>query len=562
MAEYKLKAQTEAFWRDEYQVSEGDLDLITGHILEAGKPQPLEELAALIIKHYLQQEKEAVSRQLGGGRIYRPVDRYQVGEELVFSVLDYAVGRVVDVRPGHNPKYGEFEVIKVAFDDGAQEREFAAGFDHPHPLNRPVEELLRQGREDLSEDDLVRMFEHYVAAKLEFALQENKEFVQFDGRWFLQELLPEIHVGYLNLAEAVIYEAGRPVTAREMLQDLELEATGSEEAQLFALNRALKEDERFDNVGTPDEPIWYLRALEPAAVFERPFVHQVAFRALGGEYIGLTMLDLVEEIGDELDDVETMIQRELTEFRFEVNFPHLYAGTMPAVQQFLWRLPEKGSSHFPITLIDAGTDQRFEVWVVPAEKYICGLEDWYASVGMYVGGQVTLAATEDPEVFTISITPVRSRRSEWVRSASVNEGRLVLQMQRATIPLRCDRNMLLDVPDRESILELMRQANEANTPLSELLLLAFEELAKLSSRGTVHAKSLYSVVNLFRRTGAVPIFAELTRSACFDPVGDGFWAYDPELRGKVYHTPEEMRERPLSSRGDLIKDQVIQYLGR
>ena len=70
------------------------------------------------------------------------------------------------------------------------------------------------------------------------------------------------------------------------------------------------------------------------------------------------------------------------------------------------------------------------------------------------------------------------------------------------------------------------------------------------------------MVNLFRRTGAVPIFAELTRSACFDPVGDGFWAYDPELKGKVYHTPEEMRERPLSSRGDLIKDQVIQYLGR
>ncbi len=65
-----------------------------------------------------------------------------------------------------------------------------------------------------------------------------------------------------------------------------------------------------------------------------------------------------------------------------------------------------------------------------------------------------------------------------------------------------------------------------------------------------------------RRVGSVLVFAELTRSACFDPVGNGFWAYDAALEGAVYRTPVEMRERPQSTRDDLVKDQVVQYLGR
>jgi len=70
------------------------------------------------------------------------------------------------------------------------------------------------------------------------------------------------------------------------------------------------------------------------------------------------------------------------------------------------------------------------------------------------------------------------------------------------------------------------------------------------------------VANLIRRTGSVPVFAELTRRACYDPVGGGYWAYDPDLAGRVYHTPEEIRERPLSGRQDLVRDPVIQYQGR
>jgi hypothetical protein len=87
----------------------------------------------------------------------------------------------------------------------------------------------------------------------------------------------------------------------------------------------------------------------------------------------------------------------------------------------------------------------------------------------------------------------------------------------------------------------------------------FPELAKLSGLGLVHAKTLYSAVNLTRRCGAVPIFAELTRRACFDPVGDGNWIYDEVLRDGTYKAPEDMSRRPNSRRHDLIVDRVYQY---
>ena len=580
----ELRTQTETFWRDEYQVSEVDLDLIAGLVLDTGTPQRVDTMASSIILRRLCQEKKIVTQQASQGQVYRPSDSYEAGQQLVFSALDFVVGRVVDVRPGHNPKYGAFDVIRVALEPspletgtagGAQaaEREFAASYDHPHPLNRPVEELLSGGGGEMSEAEVVKRFEHYVASKLEAALEAHKDFVWFNSSWFLAALLPEIHIGYLNLAEAVIYEAGHPLAAREMLGELDLETTSSVDAQLFALNHALGEDERFDNVSLAEEPVWYLRALQPEAAFHTPAVLKEAFRAVGGEYLGLTMLDMIDELGDELDDVETMMTREMSGIHFVVNFPHLYAGSMPATLQFLRAhvlrthpevrtLPPVSGRRFPMTMIDARTEQRFEVWALPKEHYVCGLGDWYASAGMCVGGQVSIRATDEPLTFSISMTPTRSRRSEWVRSASAVEGRLVLQMQRTTIAVRCDRNVFVDVSDREAIAHLMAQTEEAQVPLRTLVRAAFEELAKLSSGGVVHAKSIYSIINLMRRTGAVSVFAELTRNACFDPVGDGFWAYDPDLKGKHYRTPEEMRERPLSNRGDVVVDQVVQYLGR
>ncbi len=566
----ELQTQSESFWRDEYEVDEQDLDLVTGLILEAGKPQPLDTLISAIILHRHRAEREAVAEQARRGKLYRPADDAQVGDELVFAALDFAVGRVIDQRSGSNPMYGTFEVIRVQFEEevpGPQEREFASAFDYPHPLNRPIEELVAGGESEMNEAELVGAMKTHAAPKLHDALDASDEFVYFDGMWFLLELLPEIHMGHLNLAEAVIYEASHPVSAEDIRQELELDTTTSTQAQLFALNHALGEDQRFDNVSMTEEPAWYLRALQPEAVFARPAVLKPAFRAQGGEYVGITTLDLIDEIGDELDDVPSVVVREVNELHIELPFPHLHAGTLPATQQFLNMLPPTSTgfnhgTHFAITLVEPESGREMEAWVLPAAGYIAGLGDWYTSVGMCIGGKLILKPTDDPFRFTLSYQASGSRRSEWLRAATVENGGLVLQMGRASIEVECDREMLIDVPEAEPIVALMATREQESAPLHRLMRKAFAELAKLSSSGTVHVKGLYSVVNLMRRSGSVPILAELARNACFDPVGEGYWAYDPALEGTLYQTPDEMRERPLSGRDDLVRDQVIQFQGR
>ncbi|MHB1293846.1 MAG: hypothetical protein ACYC4R_02515 [Anaerolineae bacterium] len=557
-----MQTRTEAFWRDDYQVSDGDLDVVAGMILESTRPQPLGSLAEAIVRRRFQDEKEAAARQARKGDLYQPKGSYAVGQSLIFSAHDYTSGRVVSVRPGANPKYGAFQVIRVAFEQTGREREYVAEFDYPHPLNRPIEELLGGEDSTLSETDVVNLFAPYVAAKLAPYLEAHPDYMQFSGMWFLRDLLPEIHVGYLNLAEAMIYEAGRPLETQEMLADLGLPEASTIEAQTFALNRALGADTRFDNVGTPEAPVWYLRALEPEALHATPHVLKPAYRATGGENLGLTMLDMVDEVGDELDDLKSMILHEVESVRFEVTFPHLYAGTMPLSLRLQRILPAAQGRHAPLSIVDTRTGRRYEVWAVPGERFICGLEHWYQETEMCVGGQVSVSATDDPKTLSITAVPSRGKRSEWIRSASVEDDELVLQMQRSVVSVRCDRNMLIDIPDREAIARLMAAAESAQLSMPAMVRSVFQEQAKLSSRGIVHAKSVYSAANLLRRTGAVPVFAELTRRACYDPVGDGHWAYDPELVGTVYQTPEEMRDRPASRREDLIRDQVVQYLGR
>ena len=558
----KLQTLTEAFWRDHYEVSESDLDLVTSLILEGGKPQQLDTLAAAIILRRLQREKETVARQANQRQIYQPSRQYEQGQDILFSALDFAEGHVTGVRPGHNPKYGPFEVIQVMLEGEQAPREFVASFDYPHPLNRPIEELLGSGGEEVSESELVDRSSPYVADQLETHLRSRDEFVYLAGVWFLRELLPEIHVGYLNLAEAIVDEARHPLLTSEILKSLDIAGGGSPDAHVFALERALGSDTRFDRVKIGDRTTWYLAALEPESVARLPKVLEPAFRAVGGEYVGLTMLDQLDEIGDELDDVGSTASRPADTVQFEVNFPHLYAGTMPATAQFLRLLPIQQDEHFPVTIVDTRAGKRYDAWVVPQHHYVAGLGAWYQSMDMVVGGEVSVSPSEDPMTFEIVATPVRGRRSEWVRSAAVVDGRLVLQMQRVSIGVRSDRNMLTDVPDRQSVADLMVRLASQQLSLPALVRMAFEELAKLNSKGVVHSKSIYAIANMLRRTGAVPIFAELTRRACYDPVGDGFWAYESALESTVYRTADDMRERPLSTRGDLIKDQVVQYLGR
>jgi hypothetical protein len=73
--------------------------------------------------------------------------------------------------------------------------------------------------------------------------------------------------------------------------------------------------------------------------------------------------------------------------------------------------------------------------------------------------------------------------------------------------------------------------------LLRLMLRIFPELTKLSPQATVHAKTLYSAINVVRRIAPGPVFALLCTEVCFVPMGGGYWTLD-ETRIR----PEAMRE--------------------
>jgi hypothetical protein len=52
------------------------------------------------------------------------------------------------------------------------------------------------------------------------------------------------------------------------------------------------------------------------------------------------------------------------------------------------------------------------------------------------------------------------------------------------------------------------------------------ELADLTPQQAVHAKTIYSAVNMLRRTPPGPIFSELLRHPAFQSVGDQYWMFD------------------------------------
>ncbi|MDI7275189.1 MAG: hypothetical protein QME94_04345 [Anaerolineae bacterium] len=556
------QTQTEAYWRRDFKVRPEDVEAIYDLMLEEGQPRSLGELAQEVMARHCRREAQA--RGPEEAIPYRPREHYDIGQRLYFPNLGYATGTVVATRPGQNPRYGDFSVIGVALEGQDGVREFAADFSPPHVLN-DFEEAAGPEDGQLTVEELYRRYGELVREALRQALEQNSEFVSRDAQWFLRGLLPQVHVGHLNLAEAIIDVAAHPLSAEEILQQLEFAPEAKLQARVFALNLALEDDDRFDDVGTPERPRWFLYNLEPAAVAAKPRGLQALSVATGAEWLQRESLEIAQELGDELDELpDRQAARSLETGRASVvlNYPHRQAGTFPLTAETLALFPSGEYTRIPIHFVDSRTDARWMGWVLPAERYGWGLGDWYRREEIPAGATIDLLMTRDP--YTVAVQcDVRSRRSEWVRVPRVERGRLTFEIGKRAYTCRYDRNLLLGEPaDPGPLDELRHQYRRDNVGLFQVILRVFPELAKLGSQGFVHAKALYAAVNVVWRSGAIPIFAELARHACFDPVGDGNWAYDESLIDVVYTTPEEMETRPRSRRADLIRDRVLCYGSR
>lgn len=520
-----MASQSLEFW-NKVGSTDSDVEHLYGFLLERGTPLSSRELSFHLIEWRVREEERHLA-ELAARRapVYQPKNAYEVGQTVLFTVLGNREGDVKEVRAGDNPRLGSFQVLRVQLAGETGIREFAAGFAGAHSLNQEVTQVpISLG---LTPEQAVSEYGDKVQNALVERLSADKEFVHQGDLWFLKGLMPEIHPGYLNLAEAAIEQAGDAISTAELDKVLDLPQSGKKPAQIFALNYALGHDARFEDVGPTNESRWILTRMEPPEARERPLILDTPSTRTTRlpaelELIAVDLYDTADSNGS-----GRPAGGPPNEVTLVLTYPHRRAGTLPLVAPVRAMLPEFAHPRLKINFVDATTQERFPGYALAEGNYLAGLAGWFNARKLSPGGFVTLRRGPNPLTLTIDYQPQRER-SLWVRVARTMNGRLTFTQEKRPLAHKYDEEMLIVVADPVAIDSLAQAGHER--PLPGLLEEIFPELAKLSGAGRVHAKTLFSAVNLVRRTPPRGVLSALTESHTFASVGGGYFVLREELR--------------------------------
>lgn len=517
----RRRTQNSAYWNEKFTVTSGDLQYLSTLFLEDELPRTTQELSRELILHHARQEEAIIERALSTGSPYQPKRAYEVGERVVFPALDYRAGEVVNTRPGHNPEYDPFEVIQVAFEDG-DTREFVSKFEDDHPLNREMSGDAESG-EPLSPEELASVYAPRIVDKLETRLESDPDFVRFAGEWFPRDLLVEVPEGHLIVADAALDMAsGGPLSTEALLRDVELPKEISPQLRSFSLNYALKEDERFDEVGPEGEVLWFLRRLKPeGAKYVPRFLQYEPSRDEPG-LLTTEMRALEQRLGDEWSDLEP--SGEVSEpVEVVLIYPHWRAGSLPLSDRLAHIFPSGHAQPIHCTIVDGDTGEEMSGWVIREGRYVYGLREWYRANDIPVGGRLEVSRGEKPGRIIVRPSNRRFRR-EWVRAASpTDDGQLVFEMGREDLVCDYDELMVMVTAAPEEMDRIWDRRRKEDLSLGQVIDEIFPELVKLSPQGNVHAATLYSAVNVAMRIPPAPVLEILVTKEEYAPVGDNYW---------------------------------------
>jgi len=508
--------QSPDYWGPKFTVQPDDLDYLLNKFLDDELPRSIDELTLELMRYRCQREEAILSRELVKGSLYQPRSAYSIGESIVFPAYQFAVGKVTGLRDGINPEVGSFKVIQVEMPDGGT-REFAAEYRLPHRLN--ADDVFAGDQSLLSSEELFTRYGKGVVEPLAQKLEAGPDFVQLAGKWFPRSLVAEVNVGHLNLAEAVLDVAqGGPLPTDALLKDIGLPPAINRQLQIFSLNYALFEDERFDEVGPAGEVLWFLRRLQPPEVLFQPPRLAAAEVAYDRSRLDAALARIERDIDDELSRIPAP-DDDYEEITFVLTFPHRRVGAVPLSPRIARLFPTGRTHRIRFMFEDARTGHRWPGWVVREHSYAFGLETWYDANEVPAGAYIELRRSDEPGVVMIDLQGRRLKR-DWVRVAQVRDGRLAFEMLKRPIACDYDDLMVIVADDLNAVDEVWLRAEKRS--LADLIGELFPELAKLSPQGTVHAKSLYAAVNMLRRVAPGPLFAEWTLHPRVRVVGDGY----------------------------------------
>ncbi|MBM3136773.1 MAG: hypothetical protein FJZ98_01145 [Chloroflexi bacterium] len=514
IATLKIK---ENYWEN-FSVEEEDLDYIYNLLLEKAIPLPIREISEQLIEFRIEKEwsrlQEKRSQQ---GNIYLPKDEFKVGDNITFPAFEMQAGKVRGIRDGFNPDFPDLKVIEVEF-EGGKNRSFASCVEN-HALNHILD--ISEDDPNLDLDSVSANFGENVRMKLIEALEKNDDLVKIAGNWFPRSLLVDVHIGYLNLAEAVLEEAkGGPIGTVDLMKQVELKANVDDKLLEFSLNLALDEDDRFDEVGPSGETLWFLKQLEPESVREKPIYLQYQPQDYPTDevsgFIEMFERNLFDEMEawDSADDDQDKVT-------IALSFPHWRSGTLPLSTTLKRMFPTAYEApRVKFTFFDPNEKEKFPGWVVRPGKYIFGLKDWYEKHDLMPGSLVTVEKRTVPGEINISFTKSRQNR-EWLKTVLVGTDHgFVYAMLKHPLSAAYNERMAIAIPDTEALDEIWKQKIYAKEPLDKSILRVMRELAKLNPQGQVHAQELYAAVNVIRRSPPGIILYQMIHNQQISHLGD------------------------------------------
>lgn len=515
-------------WAYNFSINSDDIDHITNLLLEKETPMSSAQLATILIQQRIEEQQAQLEQQYEGTRVYRPSQTYEVGDRLLFSVMNNATATVTDIRDGRSSDATAFKVAAVEFDNKkynlpSREREFVVEYGEEHPLNNLDEnQHPAMSVDEFSVEDILDDPKTTIIKQVNDALTKNPDLVRIAGTWFVRDLMLEVDIGHMHLAEAVLdMNGGGPMLTAKVLEEMGGLGDAPESLQIFSMNYHMNQDDRFDEVGPSGEVLWYLNRLLPRLVRQVPTILQYNPISYDRNLLSEEMLQLEYDLDDEHSPISSPPPEE--EASLTLIYPHRRVGTLPINSETMHIFPGAKTPRIAITLVDTIDGEEFPCWIVHEHKYVFGLSGLYQKHHLPVGAYVYLNKTKDPSRIEIEFDNYRPR-TEWIPLVSgIEKDHLQFETAKRAIGADYDDMIIVGVNNLADVDKLGNDVQNQQIPLAKLLRQLITELSKQNPQKTVHAKVLYSTLNILRRCPPGPIFATLIANPDFENVGGHYW---------------------------------------
>ena len=515
-------------WAYSFSIGAEDIDGITNLLLDEETPLSAGQLATEIIRKREASLRQQLQEQYQDTKVYRPADRFAVGDRLIFSHFDYATASVVGLRSGQSVDQTPLKIAAVSFDEASHDdesgqREFVVEYESEHPLNNP--DLNRHPSKvdtNYTLEDILNDPSTNIIDQVNDALERNPDLVRIAGTWFVHDLMVDVDIGHLHLAEAVLdMHGGGPLETERILNEIGGLGEAPKPLQIFSLNYAMNKDERFDEVGPAGQVLWHLTQLLPRMVRQVPAILQYEPIEYDRRLLTVDMLQLEYDLDDEHSPVTSPPPED--ELMLTLTYPHRRVGTLPINSETRYIFPDAKTPRIAITLVDGIDKEEFPCWVVHEFKYVFGLAPIYQKHHLPVGAYVYLNRTDEASRIEIEFDDYRPR-TEWIPLVERTENnRLRFKTAKRAIGAEYDEHIIVGVSNLPEVDKLGKDIQTKRVTLSELLRNLVAELSRQNPQGTVHSKVLYSTLNILRRCPPGPMFATLISNPDFEYVGGNYW---------------------------------------